>query len=192
MPRRVFLLLLILALALPALLYAEDQPSPVLRAMQAELDRSLTALKAQPVPPYFLSYEITETHAVHVNGSFGTINASGENRRRVLDIDLRVGDYALDNTHRLRGGFLHPGVRDEIQIIVGAEHQHRAAAHADFAGAASFALAKDLEVHVQPGGLQFRRPRESPAFFEKVAGSGAFPAGCRGGGRTPHCLQFHS
>ena len=29
---------------------------------------------------------------------------SNESRRRQLDIDLRVGDYAFDNTHQVRGG----------------------------------------------------------------------------------------
>jgi predicted Zn-dependent protease len=56
------------------------------------------------VPPYFLSYEITETNSVSVSSSFGALVSSAENRRRVLDIDLRVGDYKLDNTHQIRGG----------------------------------------------------------------------------------------
>lgn len=79
--------------------------SPVLQAMKAELSRSLQTLKTQPTPPYFLSYEITEVHSVTVAGFFGTITRSNENRRRLLDVDVRVGDYTLDNTHPLRGGF---------------------------------------------------------------------------------------
>src|SRR3989442_11714952 len=78
-------------------------PSPVLGAMKSELARSLSALRKQPVPPYFISYEITETHSVSVTGSFGKITASDENRRRQLDVDLRAGDYSLDNTHQMRG-----------------------------------------------------------------------------------------
>ncbi len=76
----------------------------VLDAMKAELNRSMVNLKTQPVPPYFLSYEITETNTLGVSGSFGTILSANENRRRVLDIDLRVGDYALDNSRPIRGG----------------------------------------------------------------------------------------
>jgi predicted Zn-dependent protease len=84
---------------------AVDQPpSPVLQAMNAELERSMQKLKAQPVPPYFLSYEITETHDFYISGAFGKLESSNENRRRQLDIDLRVGDYALDNTREIRGG----------------------------------------------------------------------------------------
>src|SRR5579862_7102305 len=78
--------------------------SPVLQAMQAELERSMLKLKAQPVPPYFLSYEITESQSVFVGGAFGRLTGSSEYRHRQLDIDLRVGDYSMDNTREIRGG----------------------------------------------------------------------------------------
>jgi TldD protein len=83
---------------------AGQAPSPVLQAMQAELERSMQKLKTQPVPPYFLSYEITETHNFYVSGAFGKLTGTNENRRRQLDIDLRVGDYSMDNTREIRGG----------------------------------------------------------------------------------------
>ena len=79
--------------------------SPVLRAMHEELARSLQVLKAQPTPPYFLSYQITDLQTARVAGSFGAVTASGERHRRHLDVDLRVGDYRFDNTHAVRGGF---------------------------------------------------------------------------------------
>ncbi len=82
----------------------QRSPSAVLEATQAELERSLAALKSQPVPPYFLSYEITEAHNVVVSGAYGALSASLENTSRNLDIDIRVGDSSLDNTHPLRGG----------------------------------------------------------------------------------------
>jgi hypothetical protein len=71
--------------------------------MREELNRSVDLLKRQPVPPYFLSYEITETHLIRVGASFGALSYNNEQRSRMLDIDLRVGDYALDNTHPVRG-----------------------------------------------------------------------------------------
>jgi len=79
-------------------------PSPVLQAMSAELNRSMQKLKTQPVPPYFLSYEIVESHQVNVSGAFGKLTGSHETRHRQLDIDLRVGDYSMDNTREIRGG----------------------------------------------------------------------------------------
>ncbi len=78
-------------------------PSPILGAMKAELARSLNSLGKQSVPPYFLGYEITETRSITVTSSFGEITSSDDTRRRQLDVDLRVGDYTLDNTHQIRG-----------------------------------------------------------------------------------------
>ena len=80
-------------------------PSPVLQAMKAEMARSMETFKSQPKPPYFVSYEITDDQTLSVNGSFGKITLSDADHRRVLDIDLRVGDYHLDNTHRISGAF---------------------------------------------------------------------------------------
>jgi predicted Zn-dependent protease len=56
------------------------------------------------VPPYFLSYEIVDLHQVDVTGAFGKLTGSHESRHRQLDIDLRVGDYTMDNTREIRGG----------------------------------------------------------------------------------------
>ncbi len=103
-PRSTLMLLLVLAVATMA--QAQDAAtSPVLDAMQQELDRSMAALAGEPVPPYFLSYEITESHRISVSGAFGTLGGSSESRNRLLNVDLRVGGYELDNTHQLRGGF---------------------------------------------------------------------------------------
>jgi TldD protein len=80
----------------------------VLDAEKAELTHSLDQLKKQELPPYFLSYEIIETHSATVAGSFGTLTHSGENKRRQLHIDMRVGGYALDNTRQVRGNPMNP------------------------------------------------------------------------------------
>ena len=78
-------------------------PSPVLSSLKAELGRSMQTLKPQPVPPYFLSYEITDDQVVDVNASFGEITSSVPSHSRQLDIDLRVGDRHLDNSHMVGG-----------------------------------------------------------------------------------------
>ena len=77
---------------------------PVLDAMRTELDRSMEVLGAEDVPPYFLSYEITENRGVSVGASFGALTRSDPHHQRFLDVDLRVGNHGLDNTRQLRGG----------------------------------------------------------------------------------------
>jgi predicted Zn-dependent protease len=89
----------------PLLKAQNAQPSPILSALKTELDRSLQTLKSQPVPPYYLSYEITDDQVVDVNASFGEITSSVHSHNRQLDIDLRVGDYHLDNSHLIATGF---------------------------------------------------------------------------------------
>jgi len=95
---------LLAALISPAMAVAQrEAASPVLDAMQHELARSLRSLDSQPTPPYFLSYQITETGSVSVQGAFGALVSSGESRSRLLTLDLRVGTPQFDNTHPAQG-----------------------------------------------------------------------------------------
>ena len=77
---------------------------PVLAALQQELHRSFDNLKKQPVPAYYLAYQLTDNHAIQVTASFGALVSSNDTTTRVLDIDLRVGDYTLDNSHSVESG----------------------------------------------------------------------------------------
>ena len=72
-------------------------------ALKAELARSMEILGQQPVPPYFLSYEVTERETASASAGYGALTGSSHRRSRYLDIDLRVGGYELDNTRPIRG-----------------------------------------------------------------------------------------
>jgi predicted Zn-dependent protease len=85
--------------------------------MKAELDRSIQTLKSQPLPPYFLSYEITDDQVVEVTGSFGGITSSTRTRSRQLDIDLRVGNFHQDNTHLIATGYPEFNFFDRVSFI---------------------------------------------------------------------------
>ncbi|MGD8534484.1 MAG: metallopeptidase TldD-related protein [Candidatus Aminicenantes bacterium] len=82
------------------------EKSVVLKAMEEELQRSMKGLsdKGNP-PPYFISYHITESIRLLIAASYGAIRVSSDNHSRVLDVEVRVGDYQFDNTHRLRDRF---------------------------------------------------------------------------------------
>src|SRR5215469_12327117 len=99
---------------------AQDSSAPpVLTAMQEELTRSLTTLKSKPTPPYFLSYEIRDAQSIEVDGAYGTITAGRDDHRRLLTLDLRVGNSAFDNTHPTRGfdfGMIDRYSRVEVPI----------------------------------------------------------------------------
>ncbi len=80
------------------------EQSVMLDALQAELARSMRVLGEQPVPPYFLGYEVIQYDYDAVEASFGTLVSTSRDRDRYLDVDLRVGSHALDNTRAIRGG----------------------------------------------------------------------------------------
>jgi len=76
-------------------------PAPILETITKELARSMGELAKHEDPPYFASYELTDGQSVNVSATYGVIAHSSESRRRTLGVDVRVGDYKLDNTHQL-------------------------------------------------------------------------------------------
>jgi len=92
---------------------SQAKRSPLLAALQAELERSMKALSAQDPAAYYLGYTVTDTQRVDVSGSNGALLNSGENRNRWLEVAVRTGSYNLDDTHKvgerqMQGG--SPGV----------------------------------------------------------------------------------
>jgi TldD protein len=75
--------------------------SPVLAAMQAELDRSIKTFGTQNPPAYFIGYTITDSQRVNVSGSNGALLSSSEDRNRWLEVAVRTGNYGLDDSHKV-------------------------------------------------------------------------------------------
>ena len=100
--RFVYLLAVMLAAFCSDLSAQQTPPDPVLDVMQQELARSFRNLKKAPAPPYFLSYQLTDNRAIQVSAEFGALTGSQDHKTRLLDVDLRVGDATLDNTHPVR------------------------------------------------------------------------------------------
>jgi TldD protein len=74
-----------------------------LTALEAELRRGMSALAAKGTPPpYFVAYEVYDKDEVVISASHGSLVQSSARRSRILDTDVRVGDYGLDSTHTMR------------------------------------------------------------------------------------------
>ena len=71
--------------------------------LQSELSRNVDVLKRQPVPAYYAAYALHDARSTQILASFGAIDRSDENRQRYATVEVRVGDYQLDNTHPIRG-----------------------------------------------------------------------------------------
>ena len=83
---------------------AQSSRSPaVMDILHAELQRNMQILSRQPVPAYYAAYRLHDTRTTQLVASFGAIDRSDEQRQRLASVEMRVGDYALDNTHPMRG-----------------------------------------------------------------------------------------
>jgi TldD protein len=122
---------------------AESAPPPaVLTAMQDELARSMQAYSAADPAAYFLSYTVSDREIAEVSGSNGALLSSSEDRARWLEVQSRVGEYKLDDTHKLGDrppSWTSPGTNmpldDDIPVLRReiwreTDRQYRAAAQA--------------------------------------------------------------
>ena len=103
---------------------AQAKRSPLLAALQAELDRSMKALSAQQPPAYYLGYTVTDTQRTEVSGSNGALLSSTEGRNRWLEVTVRAGSYDLDNSHKVGDRQLQNGspgtpvpVDDDAEVL---------------------------------------------------------------------------
>lgn len=87
-------------------LAADSAPQPpvtpdVLNAMQLEITRSFDAFSKSDPAAYYIGYMVTDRQASEVSGSNGALLSSSDNRVRYLEVQTRVGDVQLDDTHKL-------------------------------------------------------------------------------------------
>jgi TldD protein len=116
--------LFIAAFAVPHLRAAEPtradaEKDPVLKAMLAELDRSMSQLQLQGfAKPFFIQYRLTEVDDFATTAEFGSSEGSDHARQRVARITVRVGDYKTDNSGARGDGSLEVAVLDDDPIAL--------------------------------------------------------------------------
>lgn len=100
--------ILYLFLILSSQIFAQQTKTPeLIQIAEKEINRTMTGLKDKPNPPYFISYYITETQSYRIAATNGVIDTKKHDSSRMLDIQVRVGDYKFDNTHLIRGNPLN-------------------------------------------------------------------------------------
>ncbi len=79
--------------------------------MTTELHRAFTSLgktgdvlDQKQLPPYFLSYSVSDASFVSIRAQYGALADSSANHVRVADVQVRLGDPRLDNTHGTHRG----------------------------------------------------------------------------------------
>ncbi len=104
-------IVLIVLLVFGFISIAKSEESIIIKSAKTELNRFMEGMKSQKYPPYFIAYGISDVKSTTISASFGKIINNSTTKKRVLDIDLRVGDYQLDNTHIIRGQAFSFGFR---------------------------------------------------------------------------------
>jgi len=98
-----------IVLALPSTARAQKPATPVLLdAMTAELHRAFASLGKsgddKQLPPYFLSYSVSDTSYLGIRAQYGAVVDNSTNHVREADVQVRLGDAKLDNTHGTHRG----------------------------------------------------------------------------------------
>jgi len=79
---------------------AHAQGDIAMRAMKDELARSVSELQLQKMDkPYFIAYRMDEINQTSVSAMLGSLTEEQPSRMRLIGVEVRVGDYALDNTN---------------------------------------------------------------------------------------------
>jgi predicted Zn-dependent protease len=93
----------VFALALPVAAGGQQAVPVLMGAMTTELHRAFTSLGKQgdtkQLPPYFLSYSVSDASFVAIRAQYGALVDSSTHHERVADIQVRLGEPKLDNTH---------------------------------------------------------------------------------------------
>jgi TldD protein len=96
------------ALAAGAPAAAATKPAPgqtiLLNALDTELKRAMSSLgtdgpTSQQPKPYFLSYGVADGSTIGIAAQNGAIVSSRESHLRLVDVQVRLGSPAEDNTH---------------------------------------------------------------------------------------------
>ncbi len=79
---------------------------PLTAFLERELQRNFLELRqAEETGPYFAAYRLNDTVSLRFSANRGGVIDERASRSRYVDVELRVGDSAVDNTHSLREYF---------------------------------------------------------------------------------------
>jgi TldD protein len=81
--------------------------SVLLDTMGRELARAMSSLGKAPAKdgaaaqpsPYFLSYDVADARQIQITAQYGAVSNANESHSRVADVQVRIGEPKLDNTH---------------------------------------------------------------------------------------------
>lgn len=98
---------------------ADAEKDPVLKAMLAELDRSMSQLQLTGfAKPFFIQYRIEEVEDFSTKADFGASDGSQSAHQRIARVTVRVGDYKTDSSGGRGDGALELAALDDDPIAL--------------------------------------------------------------------------
>ncbi len=98
---------------------ADAEKDPVLKAMLAELDRSMSQLQLQGfAKPFFIQYRLEEVDDFQTTAEYGSSEGSDHAHQRIARITVRVGDYKTDSSGARGDGALEIAVLDDDPVAI--------------------------------------------------------------------------
>lgn len=96
----IFLLSCVFLATIPASgLCAKKQEDVLLKALKDELSRSVEKLQLKDMEkPYYIEYTVEDKETFEVKAIFGAVVKSDRSQSRMLKVEVRVGNYDLDNS----------------------------------------------------------------------------------------------
>jgi predicted Zn-dependent protease len=92
---------------------AQQEKPALLDVMTTELNRAFSSLGKQgpgtqasdkQLPPYFLSYAVCDASAISIAAQYGALISDSASHIREADVQVRLGEPKLDNTHGTHRG----------------------------------------------------------------------------------------
>jgi TldD protein len=96
------LIFVIAIMLLNASALAEDDI--VMQAISDELARSMTDLKLEDnAPPYYMQFLLNQEYNTRITAEYGSVIVCNDDKADQMFLDLRIGDYAFDNSNCMSG-----------------------------------------------------------------------------------------
>ncbi len=98
---------------------ADAEKDPVLKAMLAEMDRSMSQLQLKGFArPFFIQYRMEDIDDYETKAEFGATEGSQRSHERVARVTVRVGDYKTDSSGGRGDGSLELAGLDDDPVAL--------------------------------------------------------------------------
>ncbi len=79
---------------------AQSQDDVAMRAMKDELARTMSQIQLMKMDkPYFVAYRMDDIDQTDISATLGSVTQRQPTRMRLIGVEVRVGEYAVDNSN---------------------------------------------------------------------------------------------